>query len=179
MLPRRVPLFALCLATAFALTLDAPLSAYPLNAAAVDPLRPHVRGLTPKMKELIALGKRRSATFRSLVETLDQSDIVVYIESTNALPSGLDGRLMFLTSAGGVRYLHAQVTAGLNVEELIAVAAHELQHAVEVAMHPEVRDSVTLGLLYERIGVRSTAARERYDTAAAQLAGKRVRAELS
>ena len=179
MLSRRVPLFALCLATALALNPAAPLSAYPLNSAGVDPLRPHVRGLTPKMKELIAQGKRRSPTFRSLVETLDQSDIVVYIESTKAIPSGLDGRLMFLTSAGGVRYLHAQVTTGLNVDELIAVAAHELQHAVEVAMHPEVRDRVTLGLLYEQIGVRSAVGRERYDTAAAQLAGKRVRAELS
>jgi hypothetical protein len=178
MLSRRIPLFALCLTAALALSHSAPLSAYPIDMAAVDPLRPRVRGLSPKMKELISQGNRRSATFRSLVETLNQSNIVVYLENTNALPSGLDGRLTFLTSAGGVRYLHAQITNSLNVEELIAVAAHELQHAVEVAVHPEVRDAATLGLLYERIGVRTTT-KDRYDTVAAQSTGKRVRAELS
>ena len=148
MLSRRVPLFALCLTATLAFTVAAPVSAYPINTAAADPLRPHVRGLSPKMKELIELAKRRSATFKSLVETLEQSDVVVYLENTKALPSGLDGRLMFLTKAGGVRYLHAQVTASLNAEELIAVVAHELQHAVEVAAHPEVRDAATLGSLY-------------------------------
>jgi hypothetical protein len=178
MLSRRVPLSALCLTAALAFTVAAPVSAYPINTAVADPLRPHVRGLSPKMKELIELAKRRSATFKSLVETLEQSDVVVYLENTKALPSGLDGRLMFLTKAGGVRYLHAQVTASLNAEELIAVVAHELQHAVEVAAHPEVRDAATLGSLYERIGVRTTA-KDRYDTAAAQSTGRRVRAELS
>jgi hypothetical protein len=178
MLSRQVPLTALCLTAALALTPTAPLSAYPIDAAARDPLGPHVRGLTPKMKELIEQGRRRSATFKSLVETLNQSDIIVYLQDTNALPSGLDGRLMFLTSAGGVRYLHAQVTNTLQLEDLIAVAAHELQHAVEVATHPEVRDTVTLALLYERIGVKS-AKKDRYDTAAAQSTGKRVRAEIS
>ena len=178
MLSRRVPLFALCLTAALAFTVAAPVSAYPINTAAADPLRPHVRGLSPKMKELIELAKRRSATFKSLVETLEQSDVVVYLENTKALPSGLDGRLMFLTKAGGVRYLHAQVTASLNAEELMAVVAHELQHAVEVATHPEVRNAATLASLYERIGVRTTS-KDRYDTAAAQHTGRRVRAELS
>ena len=115
---------------------------------------------------------------RSLVNTLNQSNIVVYLETTTALPSGLDGRLTFLTSAGGVRYLHAHITNNLGVEELIAIAAHELQHALEVAIHPEVHDSNTRALLYERIGVRLTT-KDRYDTLAAQSTGRRVRAELS
>ena len=178
MLSRRVRLTALCLTAALALTPTAPLSAYPINTAAADPLGPHVRGLSPKMKQLIEQGRRRSATFKNLVEILNQSDIIVYLEDTSAVPTGLDGRLMFLTSAGGVRYLHAQVTNSLHLDELIAVAAHELQHAVEVATHPEVRDTVTLALLYERIGVK-TSGKDRYDTAAAQSTGRRVRAELS
>ena len=178
MLCKRAPLFALCLATSSALALPSPVAAYPINAAARDPLGAHVRGLTPKMKDLIEQGKRRSATFRALVEALNDSDVVLYLDTSSALPSGLDGRLIFLTSAGGVRYLHAQLTNGLGIEELLAVAGHELQHAVEVATHPEVRDSATLALLYERIGVRMPA-KDRYDTIAAQTAGRRVRAEVS
>jgi hypothetical protein len=178
MLFKRVPLFAFCLTTAFALTPVSPLSAYPINATASDPLGAHVRGLTPKMRDLIEQGKRRSPTFRALIETLNDSDVIVYLENSSLVPSGLDGRLTFLTSAGGVRYLHAQVVNGLGGDEMLAVAGHELQHAVEVAMHTEVRDKDTLALLYERIGVR-LAAKDRYDTVAAQSTGRRVRAELS
>jgi hypothetical protein len=173
---RRASVYAFCLAVAIALT-QVPTSAAAPPGAVADPLSPRVRGLSPKMKELIEQGTRRSRTFKSLVETLNKSDIVVYLEQSSTLPSGLDGRLTFLTSAGGVRYLHAQVTSGLNMNELIAVAGHELQHAVEVAAHLEVRDSVTLAVLYERIGVR-TEVKDRYDTSAAQSAGRRVRAEL-
>ena len=128
--------------------------------AGSDPTGPRIRGVSPQMKH--AIGK---------------SDLVVYIEATRTLPAGLDGRLTFLTSAGGVRYLHVQVTAGLSTDALIAVAGHELQHAVEVADHPEVRDPASLATLYERIGIRGIL-KNRYDTAAAQSAGKRVRAEL-
>ena len=59
---------------------------------------------------------------------------------------------------------------------MIAVIAHELQHALEVAEHHEVRDSHALASLYRRIGVE--AYRGRYDTQAAQFAGKQVRYEL-
>jgi Zn-dependent protease with chaperone function len=177
MLFRRAPLYAFCLTAALALS-PISTSAAALSTMSADPLGAHVRGLTPQMKALIEQGRRRSATFKALIETLNKSDVVVYLEQTKALPNGLDGRLMFLTSAGGVRYLHAQLTTALNHDELIAVTAHELQHAVEVALHPEVRNSPTLAALYERIGVR-TAVKDRYDTAAAQTTGRRVRSELS
>ena len=145
--------------------------------AGSDPTGPRIRGVSPQMKQVIELGTRRSITFRTLVHAIGKSDLVVYIEATRTLPAGLDGRLTFLTSAGGVRYLHVQVTAGLSTDALIAVAGHELQHAVEVADHPEVRDPASLATLYERIGIRGIL-KNRYDTAAAQSAGKRVRAEL-
>lgn len=169
----------LCLLVAFTVNAAPAVSAETVDAArpAVDPLIPRVRGVTPKMQKLIAEGVRRSTTFRSLVEAIDKSDLVVYLEATSSLPSGLDGRMMFLTSAGGVRYLHAQITSTLGIDELIAIAGHELQHALEVAAHPEVRDGASLAKLYERIGIQGVR-RDRYDTNAAQSTGKRVRAEL-
>lgn len=175
MLLARARRFAVCLLIAS--LANVPTAWARSTGAGSDPIGPRIRGLSPQMKQLIELGARRSITFRTLVHVINNSDLVVYIETSRVLPAGVDGRLTFLTSAGGVRYLHVQVTAGLHIEELIAVAGHELQHAVEVAEHPEVRDPASLATLYERIGIRGIV-KNRYDTAAAQSAGKRVRAEL-
>lgn len=155
----------------------APAPGEPARVAA-DPLGSHVRGATPDINALIARGATRSPTFKRLIEELNKSDVVVYLDTRATLPVGLEGRLMFMTAAGGVRYLHAQVAAGLGFESMIAVAGHELQHALEVAANPSVRCGDTMRTLYERIGIR-VGAPDRYDTAEAQSTGRRVRAELS
>jgi hypothetical protein len=175
MLSARIRVFALCFALIHACTA---LAAFAEPAAKpIDPVGKRLRGLTPKANEVIERGTKRSATFRMLVETIGKSDLVVYLETTKRLPAGLDGRLMFLTSAGGVRYLHVQVTSTLDIDQLVAITAHELQHAVEVAAHPDVRDAAGLAALYQRIGIPGIV-KNRYDTLGAQSTGKRVRAEL-
>ena len=143
-----------------------------------DPLGSHVRGTSPAINKVIAQGAARSATFKQLIDELNKTDVVVYLETNVALPAGLEGRLMFLTAAGGVRYLHAQVTSGRRFEEMIAIAGHELQHALEVAAHPRVRDTQGMRSLYQRIGI-PTGTHDRYDTAEAQSTGRRVRAEMT
>ena len=168
--------FALCLTLALACPSISAVSAASVHPEK-DPMLPRVRGVTPKMRELIQIGISRSTTFRELVETLNASDVVVFLETRKDLPLNLNGRLVFMTAAGRTRYLHAQLTPGLSEEDLIAVAAHELQHAVEVATHPEVKCAETLRGLYQRIGIPSVV-KNRYDTAAAQSTGRRVRAEL-
>jgi hypothetical protein len=145
----------------------------------LDYLGSHVRGANPEVKALIEQGIRRSPTFKDLVSRINRSDVVVYISVVRDLPPGLDGRLSFMTYAGSVRYLHAQVMDGLGVDATISIAAHELQHALEVAEHPDVRNSAALASLYERIGERSPVSNNRYDTAAARSTGRRVRQELS
>jgi hypothetical protein len=178
MLLPRIPACVFCVLTALAIAPSVPLAASPIDTTAPDPLGAHVRALTPRMKQVIELGRRRSATFRELIDRLNGSDVIVYLENTHELPAGLDGRLTFMTTAGGVRYLRAQVTSSLDDDDLIAVAGHELQHAIEVASHPEVRDVASLAVLYTQIGVPSASARHRYDTLEAQSTGRRVRAEL-
>ena len=138
---------------------------------------PHVRGATPSVKTLLATGAQRSPTFARLMRELDATDVVVYVESIGNLPVGLDGRLTFMTSAGGLRYLRVQVPNNLDVAALIAIAGHELQHALEIAAHPEVRDSTDLAVLYRRIGIQGNIPNH-YDTSAARSIGRRVRAEL-
>jgi hypothetical protein len=176
MLFGRTALRNICLA--LALVSPALVSAEPLVEGSLAHLGSHVRGATPKIKTLIDEGIRRSPTFRNLVDRINRSDVVVYISVSRDLPVGLEGRLSFMTFAGSVRYLHAQVLDGLGVDGMIAIAAHELQHAVEVAEHPSVKNSDALATLYQRIGERSSVAHNRYDTAAARSTGRRVRQEL-
>jgi hypothetical protein len=177
MLFGRPALRNICLA--LSLVSPALVWADPLAGGPLDHLGSHVRGATPKIKTLIDEGIRRSPTFKALVDRINRSDVVVYISVSRDLPVGLEGRLSFMASAGSVRYLHAQVLDGLGVDGTIAIAAHELQHAVEVAEHPSVKDIHALATLYQRIGERSSAAHNRYDTAAARSTGRRVRQELS
>ncbi|MEO5897403.1 MAG: hypothetical protein ABIS06_17065 [Vicinamibacterales bacterium] len=150
--------------------------------AQIDPtsphIGPHVRGATPAITALITRGIKRSPTFAALVAALNQTDVIVYIERTRSLPSGVDGQLAFSGAAGPLRYLRAQVIIDLEDDAMLAIAGHELQHALEVAAYPEVRDMASLGSLYERIGI-GMSRKGRFDTAAAQQAGRKVRSELS
>jgi hypothetical protein len=166
-----------CLALSLAVPDASP--AEPLADGRNHALGSHVRGATPKIKTLIESGIRRSPTFAALVDRLNQSDVIVYLSISRDLPSGIDGRLSFMSSAGSLRYLHAQVMEGMGEEAIIAIAAHELQHALEVAANPQVRTSAGMAKLYKRIGERSSLGLERYDTAAARSTGRRVRQELS
>ena len=140
-------------------------------------LAPRVRGVNPAAAALIASGASRSPTFARLLRELEATDLVVYLEVSAVLPPGLDGRLTFMTTAGGVRYLRAQIASGSSADAAIACAGHELQHALEIAAHPAVRSSGQLRTLYQRIGVQ-TGVKDRYDTMEARVIGRRVRAEL-
>ena len=82
------------------------------------------------------------------------------------------------TTAGGQRYLRVQVRAMMQGDHVIAVVAHELHHALEVAGDKSVVDEVTLAELYRRIGHASIGAHG-YDTDGARAAGIRVRDELA
>jgi len=149
----------------------------PGTAPAPSSVGPRVRGATPAVNTMLANGVRRSSTFARLVRDIDATDLIVYVEQISTMPAGLDGRLTFLTAAGGMRYLRVQVHTHLPKDDLIAVIGHELQHALEVAENPSVRSSADLAVLYRLIGVQGAGA-DRFDTAAARSIGRRVRAEL-
>lgn len=149
----------------------------PGSAPADRSIGPRVRGVTPAVNALIARGVERSHTFARLVREIDETDVVVYVETRLDLPLGLDGRLTFITAAGGVRYLRVQVPGNVGPEQLIGILGHELQHALEIAAHPAVQDSDGVAGLYRRIGIQST--RDHYDTTEARIIGRRVRSEMS
>jgi hypothetical protein len=141
----------------------------------------HVRTNDSRMRAAIADGIGGSPFFRDLVAHLDASDVIVYAESDCAMPPPLSGRLTFMSSAGGRRYVMVRIACGLAGRAQIAMLGHELRHAVEIADDDFVVDEATLTVAYQRIGFASTVMRPGagYDSRAAIEAGRRVWDELS
>lgn len=154
----------------------APMTPAEVRAMMAAPDR-HVRAADRGMADVIANGMRRSGTFAHLVLALNQSDVIVYIESGRVLPSSIVGRLLLAAGPEGTRYLRIQVSGHPGSNDMIALVGHELRHALEVAESPDVHDQAGLIALYERIGHPSTGIHQ-YDTLAAQNAGRQVKAEL-
>ena len=93
---------------------------------------------------LIDAGISGSATFRRLIVTLNDSDVIVYIEPIRTRQP-LRGYLAHnIVARGQYRYLRIAVEIAGSERRLVSLLAHELQHAVEVAHAPEVRDPESL-----------------------------------
>jgi hypothetical protein len=162
------------------------LVATPSIANAADPswdgLRGHLRTTDDRLRRLLEQGTRTSPTFRALVHRLLNSDVVVYLwcDGTNA-PS-MDGRLTFLSAAGGYRYVVVRLARIASRERQIAIMAHELQHAVEIADAPDVIDDASLEREYRRIGYARTGLLPKtrsFDSDAAVAAGVTVLREMT
>ncbi len=120
----------------------------------LDPEAHHVRAAHPKLNALLKAGITRSVTFRSLVEALDQSDVIVYVEphvNRDGLGAYLKHRVI---AVGSVRYLYVAADLRGAPDRLIPLLAHELQHALEVAGHAEVRDERGVDELFDRLDMR-------------------------
>jgi hypothetical protein len=133
-----------------------------------------VRGADDSAKSLLVNGMARSRTFRSIVDEIEHSNVIVYVEvRSQALP----GQLQLVASSGGCRFVRVSIRKPALPADQVAWLAHELWHAVEIARAPEVREALSLRKLYERIG-----GAERYgdnaESGAAQDVWTRVLAEL-
>jgi hypothetical protein len=142
---------------------------------------PRVRPLDPSLTVIVATGSHRSNTFHALLHRLEAGDVVVYLQY-GQLPSGLQGRLTFLTEAAGLRYVMVEVARDLDAPRLIAIVGHELQHAVEVLEQPQIVSQATFASAYERSGFKRrhfANGAVGYDTHAAVDVGRRVWRELA
>jgi hypothetical protein len=137
---------------------------------------PRVRGGSAEAAQLLADARLRSSVVANLVERLEGSDLVVLVFTERLLASGT-GDLTYMTSAGGSRFVRLRVSiVQPAADEVIAWLAHELQHAVELAAAPGVRDEAALCRLYREIGEEWS--RGRFETQAARDVQAKVRSEL-
>jgi hypothetical protein len=135
----------------------------------------HVRSTDPRMREWIRIGAAESQTFRSLLKVLGESDLIVHVQSVDRLMTA--GRTYFVTSTATARYIRIEVALRGNVNEIIALIGHELQHAVEIAREPRIRDRQGLSLFYKGMPANSMSTTE-YDSVAARVIEDRVRREM-
>jgi len=125
------------------------------NVRADDPASTtRVRAQEPELAELVHEGTDRSATFRRLVQRIDETDGIVYIQTGPCSISAVAGcLLMRVTETEHARYLRIHVTAHpTRAEQRISILGHELQHAYEILCRNSVRTTADAYALFIRIG---------------------------
>lgn len=132
------------------------------------------RPVDPIALETLDFALGRSPLVRSLVATLERSNVIVHIQSSRALPPGISGTTRLVVSRGGYRYLRIAIAADLPKRARAAILAHELQHAVEVAAS-DADDVDRLRRLFAKHGEASGGY---FDTRAAVQVERKVRREL-
>lgn len=147
--------------------------------AAADPVVPavpHVRPVSAGASVLLTEAVARSAVVNELLNQLAQTDVFVYVELTSAADIRL-ARTKLVAAPPGARFLRIALNAHIAPWDRVAYLAHELQHAVEIAAAPDVRDDEGVRRLYARVGFE--AGPNQYETAAAREVERRVRIELT
>ena len=155
---------ALCAGPALGQTMEAPR---------------HVRALDPVLTQVLDEGIARSVTFRRLVQRIDESDGIVYVESGPcSIGAAMACLLLAVREAGHTRYLSIHVPPRHHRRDTsIALIGHELQHASEVLTARWVRNSANAYALFFRIGAAESI--RSFETAEAQRIGALIAQELA
>ena len=135
-----------------------------------------VRSTHPRALAWIQAGAAGSATFRDLLNRLSNSDLIVYVQIVDRLNGAL-GQTYFVKATDTVRYIRIEVVPSGNFHEMVALVGHELQHAVEIAGAPRIRDRQTLAQFYLGMG-ENMLSKGQYDSTEARVTEDRVKREL-
>lgn len=116
-------------------------------------IRPsHVRSEQVDIEHAIRIGVLRSATFGAIVEELNASDVVAYVESSPRMRQGLNGYLNHrVVISQAWRLVRIRVRPNTSTNRLVSTIAHELQHAVEVARDPRARSYEAMDRLFRSL----------------------------
>jgi len=144
--------------------------------ASADSENPHVRGTGGYARWLVEMASAYSVTVSALASRLAKSDVIVYVQIA-PIGTGM-AKTTLLNADGPVRYLLVSIDIGHSPDGLVEMLGHELQHAVEIADAPGVRDQAGLVALYRRIGLHRRASNN-FETALAQEMGRRARRDLA
>jgi hypothetical protein len=148
-----------------------------LLAAAEVSAQSRMRPLDSLSVETFEQAVGGSQLVRELVRQLEASDLVVHIETSRNLPLGVVGTMRFVTSRGGYRYVRISLAVDVRPEARAAILGHELQHACEVAAS-DAHDVEAVRRLYEESGHNPFAGADMFETRAALLAERQIKAEL-
>jgi hypothetical protein len=136
----------------------------------------HVRSSNAAIAALIQQASERSKTFRGLLETINASDGIVYVEE-GTCGHGVRACFATVTVAGPNRLLWLKVDTRKADRDLMGIIGHELRHTIEVLSNPTVTNQFTMYYFYSRLGQARSDGRA-FETDAAIEAGEAVRAEV-
>ena len=144
----------------------------------------HVRARGSAAALLLRFGTEKSPRFREIVQTLERSNVIVYIEVRQAPAHPVSGGLTFIGESQGVRWVRATVDSGTasflatcqDIVRLTSILGHELQHAIEASEAASLDDVYEFEQYFRSIGDDYDA--ELLDTLAARQTGADVASEL-
>lgn len=165
---------ATCIATLVPWSLARPVHASDAPAA----IR-RIRVLTPCLNTLIDDAMAASSTVRALVTRIEQSNLIVYVRCVKFNYASFVGRLVFLSTIAGQRYIVIELKNPERWDAQIATMGHELQHAVEIADAPWVLSQASMAQYYRLAGITVGTKPLTFDTDAARQTGLRVQREVA
>ena len=164
------------------LLITATLAGRATTASAAPADSPHVRSTNSAILASLGEGARRSPTFAALIDAIDQTNGIVYIEFGYCAFGRLKGCLLpFIAPTQTVRYLRVVVTPDKTRQghdQWLALVAHELRHALEVLDRSDVIDLPAIEAMYRAIGTPLEGAQGGFETSAAGAASDVVLDEL-
>src|SRR5262249_38713188 len=135
---------------------------------------PHVRAAANALS-LLDEAAATSATVRDLIDRLEATDVIVYVEIPPSPQIPL-ARTRLVTATALVRFLRIDLHGSVSPFDRTPLIAHELQHALEIAAQPDVRDDDGVRRLYRRIGHQHGP--NMFETDAAAAIERRARDEI-
>lgn len=144
-------------------------------------LMPRVRSADSTVADLIVRAYEWSATFRRVVDLIDATDGIVYVQPGRCGKNVRACTALTVTVAGPSRILRIVVDPRKPDCDLMASIGHELWHAFEVLRDPSLTTDADLFFFYAREGRHGDRDGDplgAWETQAARKTGDEVRAEL-
>jgi hypothetical protein len=118
----------------------------------------HIRTNDAKLANAIRVGLDQSATFRDLVNRIERTSGLVHIVSARCVTQTWEARACLnhnIRVNAGFRFLRVHVHPSESGLMLLALIAHELQHAFEVLSDDMIGTPENVEWLYQRIGTKA------------------------
>jgi hypothetical protein len=140
-----------------------------------------VRVLDRGLKGLLEFGSELSPTLRYLLEQLEATSVLVFVDCNPRMPERIGARSNFVASVNGVRYVRVDVDCALVYRQQLSLLAHELQHALEIGGRSDIVDADSMESYYEDIGFQTydDGKHKEFETFEAIAVQRRVDAETS
>jgi hypothetical protein len=137
-----------------------------------------VRPLDQRAASLLASAQEKSATVRALVTTIQDSDIVAYVQVVPAVEGRPASGLQFVGNSAAARFVLIQVADGGAAGRAIENLGRELERAREVAGMAWVTDNDKLQRMLTLTGWPAPETARGYDTSGAAHTARTVRREV-